>query len=62
MTTSKTRRWTHAVITEAAALELQLPWARGSRRAAMIVRRNPEGKPAPRAEAMNAPAPGSATH
>ena len=39
MTPKKTRRWMTSVIAQAAKAEVQMPWARGERRAEMIVRR-----------------------
>ena len=41
MTPKKTRRWMTSVIAEAAKSEVQMPWARGERRAEMIARREP---------------------
>ncbi|WP_183077421.1 hypothetical protein [Paenirhodobacter hankyongi] len=39
MSTTKTPRWMKSVLAEAAQSEVQMPWARGARREAMIVRR-----------------------
>lgn len=35
----KERRWISSVVKEAARTKLEMPWARGSRRAAFIVKR-----------------------
>jgi len=39
MSTTKTPRWMKSILAEAAQSEVQMPWARGARREAMIVRR-----------------------
>ena len=43
----KERRWMSSVVKEAAKTKLEMPWARGPRRAAFIAKR--EGQQLPRA-------------
>jgi hypothetical protein len=45
MTPKKNRRWMTNVISEAAKCDVQMPWARGPRRAATIARREEAQKP-----------------
>ena len=43
MTPKKTRRWMNSVIAQAAKTDVQMPWARGERRAEMMARREDRG-------------------
>lgn len=40
----KERRWLNSVVKEAAKTKIDMPWARGARRAALIAKRDSETK------------------